>query len=128
MEDPNYRYEFAMIHYGATLHCQSVFDQIEETPKSASPKTQEWWKNHGKWLWTEVMQNIYSIHSNYHIDAVKSIKDKKLNEKFKQLIQNGHLFQTKEYQYELMLMKIGTAWYARKEALEEFKNLKKNNQ
>lgn len=35
--------------------------------------------------------------------------------------------ETKEYQYEFMLITIGTAIYARKEALEEFKHFKKNN-
>jgi predicted HNH restriction endonuclease len=135
MGDPNYNYEFALIHYGGLIYASEELTALDSDSnymirklKSVSPEIQNLWENDGQWLWFKVMHDIFNMHKKYHEDALKSIHNKALIAKLNNLLNKPYLFEKKEYQYEFFLTVMGTEMHAKKETVEIIKQIQKSHE
>lgn len=95
MGDPEYAYEFVLIHYGALIFSRADFDEYfnyrEKKCKSDSTKMKEnWWNNDViNMIGFTVMKKIYTNHKKYHEDSLKLVKDITLIEKLKRVMKES---------------------------------------
>jgi len=132
MYDPNYTYEFVLINYGALVYAKeeiskydSYSQDVETKMNCVNEKMKNWNDAGGKFIWFTILSHVYLIHEQFEESTVPSkfIKDETLIEKLKVLMKEPQLLLEKEYRYEFMLTAIGTVMHARKEVLDEFKNV-----
>jgi len=128
--DANYTYEYILINYGALVYAKeelsnydSYSQNMEYKLKCAGENMKNWNHDGGKLIWFTIMSQVYLIHEQFEESTLKLTKDETLIKKLKVLMDEPQLLIEKEYRYEFLLTAIGTVLHARKEVLEEFKNV-----